>query len=387
MRHEPAVSRPFPRRSAPALAAALALALLVSLAAARPAAADATGDIFDMVDKFVRLRADVATAADSTWVPFRSSPKERARSEMDGFLDRVLGVLLKDDVSQVKRDISRLGQKNADLQDRIARLEIDKASAPDSSRFYEVWKSSQSDIDKRIASAKRDMASNRADIAEKRGMIRIMLAREGIQLSEDELKNLLMTVSGDDMVDSMVALKNIYQVSGRLRELMGTTQSLAVSRKYYAVFLIATQAHELQLVRFRKKIAEEYIPRLDSIRAENQTLMARTRQLASENAQYRSNLTAQEMTERVAGRYRDLLQNQDKILSDRLAALRLVIRYVENTYETVSLASGLADSMEDSLMNLQALLEMPVVPPVAFESSLEDKFQELSQRISAGTQG
>ncbi|MDR1040406.1 MAG: hypothetical protein LBR80_09630 [Deltaproteobacteria bacterium] len=387
MTPEPAISRPNPRRTLPALAPALAAAFLVTFAAAAPAPADATGDIFDMVDKFVRLRADLATASDSTWVPFRDPPKARARSAMDDYLDRVLGVLLKDDVSQVKREISRLEVKNSELQERIARLEIDKASAPDSSRFYEVWKSSQSDIDKRIASAKKEIASNRADIAEKRGGIRIMLAREGIQLTEDELKNLLMTVSGDDMVDSMVALKNIYHISGRLRELMGTTQSLAVSRKYYAVFLIATQAHELQLVRFRRKIADEYIPRLEAIRSENQTLMARTRQLAANDPQYRSNLTAQEITERVAVRYRELLQNQDGILSDRLDALRLVIRFVENTYETVSLASGLADSMEDSLTNLQALLEMPVVPPVAFESSLEDKFQELSERISAGPQG
>ncbi|MDR1040306.1 MAG: hypothetical protein LBR80_09115 [Deltaproteobacteria bacterium] len=373
---------PFTRNPRPVLAAAAALIL----GAVFPAAvqADPTGELFDMVDKYTRLRGELSSAADSTWVPFRDSPKERAQAEINGFLDRVLNVLLEDDVTEVKRAISRLERENAELQDKVARLEIDRASAPDKARFYEVWKSSQSGIDRRIEAARREIAGNRADMADKRGSIRRKLAREGIELSEDELRNLLMTVSGDDQLDSIVALKNIYTISNRLRELMRTTESLAVSRKYYAVFLIATQAHELQLVRFRQKIAREYLPRLEAIRAENQALMARTRDLAASDPQYRSNLTAQEMTERVAVRYRELLSGQDGILEDRLAALRKVIAYVENTYETVSLASGLAASMEDSLTSLQALLEMPIVPPVAFESSLEDKFQELSERINAG---
>jgi hypothetical protein len=303
---------------------------------------------------------------------------------MNEFLDKVLGVLLDDDVSDVKADISKLEGKNYGLQERVARLEMERAAAPEDTSFYEVWKSSRSDVDRKIESAKREIEGNRLAIAEKRGGIRAMLREAGIELSEDELRNLLMTVSGDDQLDSIVALKNIYQVSSRLRDLMRSTESLTVSRKYYAVFLLATQAHELQLTRFRERIASEYIPRLEDIRKDNSALMERTRTLASSDPQYRSNLAAQEMTERVAVRYRELLLNQDGILAERLTALRKVIAYVENTYETVSLASGLADSMEDSLTNLQALLEMPVVPPVAFESSLEDKFQELSDRITQG---
>jgi hypothetical protein len=337
-----------------------------------------------MVDRYMTLREEWKAASPSTWVPFRDPPKSRARGRMDAYLDRVLEVLLEDDVSEAKKAISGLERKNAGLQEKAARLELEKAAAPEDTRFYEVWKSSRDAVDRRIAGIKEEMEANRALMAERRGEIRLRLAREGIELSEDELRNLLMTVSGDDQLDGMVALKNIYQISGRLRELMRTSGSLAVSRKYYGVFLIAVQAHELQLVSFRERVKDEYLPRLEAIREENRALMGRTRKLAEGDGRYRANVTAQEMTERVGARYRELLVNQDKLLEQRLAALRRVIAYVENTYETVSLASGLADSMEDSLTNLQALLEMPVVPPVAFESSLEEKFQELSARISAG---
>jgi hypothetical protein len=49
----------------------------------------------------------------------------------------------------------------------------------------------------------------------------------------------------------------------------------------------------------------------------------------------------------------------------------------------VNLASGLSDSMDASVGDLAELLSMPIAPPMAFESNLEDKFLEISALLAA----
>jgi hypothetical protein len=110
--------------------------------------------------------------------------------------------------------------------------------------------------------------------------------------------------------------------------------------------------------------------------------MAKTTELAASNVQYRNNLAAQRITEEVAVKFRSLLGSQRAILETRLRAIAEIIQYTDNTYQTVSLASNLSDSMDECVNNLGALLKMPIVPPLPFDNQLEFKFLELSERLA-----
>jgi hypothetical protein len=337
-----------------------------------------------MVDKFVELKDKLPTAKDSfwSWVPFTEDDKGQVQNDINGYLDKSLAILLDDEAIKIKRAIAGLEADNLKLLEKIGALELEKPSAPADSKAYEFWKTSVNDLDDKIASARGKIESNNKEIAKKRYEIKAALAKSNINLTDDELKTLLMTVSGQDQLDALVALKNLYILTDGLKSAMSSSKNLSMNKKYYGVFLMASEAHQRQLVLFLNRLDERYLPKLKALKEENLALMAETKTLAKNNPIYANNLEAQRITDIVADKYRDLLIGQRKNVEVRLAALTEVVTYVENTYRTVSLASSLATSMEDGINTLEAILEMPILPPVAFENNLESTFLELSAKIA-----
>jgi hypothetical protein len=345
---------------------------------------DFVSKMYNNVDNYLNLRDKLPTAKDSmwSWVPFSDADRGDIQDDINSYLDRALTVLLNDEAITIKNDILRLEAKNRSLQDKIAQYGLEKATAPTETSKLKFWTNSASQLDDKIQDANNEIRANNAQINRKMIDIKSTLSKSKIYLSDDQIKTLLITVSGQDQLDAIVALKNLYGLTDTLKDLMKSSSNLTVSKKYYGVFLLATEAHQRQLVLFMKRIDDRYLPKLKQLQAENRALMAETRQLAAGNKIYQSNLAAQQITDDVAIKYQDLLLAQKKNLEVRLSALMEVLKYVDNTYRTVNLASGLATSMEEGLNTLQAILEMPILPPVAFENNLEATFLELSAKIS-----
>jgi ElaB/YqjD/DUF883 family membrane-anchored ribosome-binding protein len=362
-------------------------ALTISMAAPPPLYADLLTDLYGRIDKFMDLRSKFSGAKDSSWVPFRDGEKTRVRNDINDLLDETLILLLDDSLVEAKEDINRLKYKIKNLEEKVNGYDLARSQAVPSKKFYEFWKDTDTGLDDKIASLQNEIDSAQVEIAQKGQLIKKKLSDAGIALSEADITNLLITVSGADQFSSLVVLKNIYALTDRLRESMQRTKNLEVSRKYYAIFLLVTQAYERQLSLFDQKIDDTYIPRLEVIRADNLSLIEETEELARSKPQYpqyQNNLAQQRITETVAVKYRTLLESQKSIIQRRLEALRELIAYVNNTYQTVTLAASLASNMEESLTSIQMLMDLPVVPPVAFESNLEEKFQELSEKLSQG---
>jgi hypothetical protein len=346
---------------------------------------DGLASLYKLVDKFLALREKLPTASDSmwSWAPFVADDKSQIQDDINVYLDKSLAVLLDDAAIKTKKEINRLDQENLALLEKIGQLELEKTAAPATAGKLEFWKTSVDKLDDKIAEAKRKIEANNAAIAKKRAQIKNSLAQANVHLTDDQIKTLLITVSGQDQLDALVALKNLYALTDALKNVMKGSTNLSVNKKYYGVFLLATQAHQRQLALFLKRLNDQYLPKLAALKKENLVLMAETRALAAQNPIYANNVEAQKVTDVVADKYRDLLVSQRGNVEDRLTALNEVLKYVENTYRTVSLASSLATSMEDGLNTLQAILEMPILPPVAFENDLESTFLELSAKISS----
>ncbi|MDR2142079.1 MAG: hypothetical protein LBR11_09875 [Deltaproteobacteria bacterium] len=365
--------------------AILALSLSLSLANPLPASDENVGALFKKVDKYLALRDKLPNASDSfwSWVPFTADDKSQIQDDINAYLDQSLAVLLDDEAIKTKNEINRLESENRQTQEKIAQLELEKTTAPTDTSKLKFWTTSASQIDDKIESLKKKIQANISKIEGKRNDIKRNLEKSNIFLTNDQIKTLLITVSGQDQLDAIVALKNLYNLTETLKNLMRQSNNLTINKKYYGVFLLATEAHERQLNLFLDRLNNQYLPSLQALKEENLALMAETRRLAAEKPIYQSNVAAQAMTDEVADKYRDLLTSQRRNLEERRAALAEVLQYVANTYKTVSLASSLATSMEESLNTLQAILEMPILPPVAFENSLEATFLELSEKIAA----
>jgi hypothetical protein len=345
---------------------------------------DMLNDLYSLVDKYTTARDKLPQAKDSFWsfVPFTGEDKKDIQNDINSFLDKALAELLDDSAVKTKNDINRLEDENKALTEQIAKYEMQKSSAPASSSKLKFWENSTSDLDDKIRSTQRKISDNYSEISKKRSDIKADLAKANIHLTDDQIKTLMVTVSGQDQLDALVALKNLYALTDALKQLMANSNNLSINKKYYGVFLLATEAHQRQLGLFINRLNNQYLPKLKALQDENRALMAKTRQLAAQNPIYQSNVDAQEITDLVADKYHDLLVNQRENLEDRLETITDILKYVENTYRTVSLASSLATSMEDDINTLQALLEMPILPPVAFENNLESTFLELSAKLS-----
>jgi hypothetical protein len=358
--------------------------IIFSAAGLSPAKGDFASSLFSRVDEFLVLRDKLPKAKDSrlSWLPFTDESRKDIQSDINACLDGTLDILLDGSAVTIKREILALEAKNRSIQDRISRLEMEKISAPSDKKSYQFWTSTKENLDQKILDSRLEIRENSRLIDQKREEIRSYLAQSNINLTEEQMKMLLITVSGQDQLDALVALKNIYSLTETLKGLLQSSSNLTISKKYYGIFLLAAEAHQRQLLLFMDRLDKLYVPKLKELQAENRTLMAETRNLAKTNSLYQSNLAAQSVTEEVTIKYMDLLVRQRSNLEVRLAALNEVLKYADNTYRTISLASSLAASMEEGLNTLQALLEMPIMPPAPFENRLEDTFLELSAKIA-----
>ncbi|MDR2386748.1 MAG: hypothetical protein LBE80_04070 [Deltaproteobacteria bacterium] len=335
------------------------------------------------VEEYVKVRYRFLSADDKdSWVPFVDSDKTKARKELDSYLNDALSVLLNDQVIKIKDDIKALYKKNRDLEVEITDINFKKIDSPSGKKFYEVWKNTTNDIDDKISDRRNQIRKNRLLIDKYMDDIVRQLAAGKVTLSKEQVHNIFIS-NGEDQLNAIVVLKNLYAICDILKQSIAQSNDINVNKKYYGVFLLATDAHKKQLETNLVKIDEIYLPKLLELQKNNQALMETTRSLAQNNPQYENNLIAQRQTQEVAEKFKVLLQNQATIVMERLEALEDIILYAENTYATVDLASSLANSMDQSVNDLQELLNMPVIPPLTFENSLEDKFLEISQKLAS----
>ncbi|MDR2368272.1 MAG: hypothetical protein LBF58_09230 [Deltaproteobacteria bacterium] len=338
----------------------------------------------DLAGKYVDAKNRFLLADDGrSWIPFLSSDKTKARVALDEHLDKALAILLDDSIIKTKDKIRDLYNKNSDLEMEISELGINRIGAPEGKKFYEVWKSTASDMDEKISDLRAQIRKNSATIDRLMGEIVSQLNDAKIPMTREQVRNFFIAASGEDQLQSIVALKNLYAICDILKQSLAGSTDLNFSKKYYGVFLLATDAHKKQLEDNLGKIDNVYIPRLLEIQRDNEALMAQTMELAASKPQYRNNVIAQEQTLQVTQKFQVLLKNQATIVMDRLTALDGIIEFAENTYLTVSLAASLSNVMDQSAMNLQAILGMPVMPPLEFENSLESKYLEITHRLSA----
>ncbi|MDR1308913.1 MAG: hypothetical protein LBL95_03285, partial [Deltaproteobacteria bacterium] len=351
------------------LARVVLAAILLAILAASPGLAQFPflSKLMALSEKYTGPRLRLEKADDSgSWIPFTRSEKAKVQTEIDDYLDDALSILLDDSLVKRKNRIKQLQRANRELEEEIAVLIVEKTAAPTSTKFYEVWKSSTGDIERKISDGRREISGNRSLIEKEMRTMGDELAAADNRLSHEQINSIFITVSGEDQLYGIIVLKNLYSICDILKVSMAESNNLAVNKKYYGVFLLAAEAHKRQLLQNMDNIENVYLPRLANLQGENRELMAQTRSLASENPIYQGNLEAQMITDKVADQFRDLLKDQTRIIEARLRPLEEIIRHTENTFKTVSLASSLSEAMDQSIFNLQALLEIPVVPPLAF---------------------
>ncbi len=343
------------------------------------------GKVYEEVDNFLELSEKFDKAKESSFLPaVLADTKESVNADMNDFLDEVLTLLLNEEAVKIKKDIARLTKENSAINEELAELSIGKQVAAPEKEFYEFWKNTQDDIDKKIYELRRKVEENTLRIERDRQKIIVFLQNSGVNLSHEEANSLLKTVTVNEFVDTIAVLKSVHAIIASLQQsLEKENENIFIARKYYGIFWLSTKAYARQLQIFTDNIEKIYLPNLERIEKENAKLMEETHALAAKNADYKSNLQAQRLTQEAIGIYRKVLLQQKDRVNEQKVQVNKILTHAENTYKTVKIAHSLYQSMDASITSYKAIMSLPMIQITPFKNtSIELKILELSEQIN-----
>jgi hypothetical protein len=184
-------------------------------------------------------------------------------------------LLMSDSCMSDATELFRLEQENFRLGDRLAVLEAGESGGAGEGAGSGAETEEASGLRSRV-----DRNTSRAE--ELRGTLRRALGEDGVAISEDTLVSLLSALSGYEVLESWVVLKNAAVFAGELAKSLsdgqsragtgaeggpaaGTEDGAGEGRKCLQVMGLAFTVCDFQLSRSSSKIGQGCLPRLDAV--------------------------------------------------------------------------------------------------------------------------
>ena len=357
--------------------------LLVSLAS-QAHAADMLNKIGKHADKAANLLQERGTAPESSWNPLAATQKSYD-SEIRALLDKILATLCDDSILETKNAINRLKEENAKSEKLISELTLKKIEAPTGKNWYDIHKTTRTEIDERIASEKKANEDRIKYIDGLKNTIKSKLRNEVSlkNISDKQLDSLFSTVMGESSLELIVVLKNIISLIDILKNnLIDSGENIHIAKKYYSIYYFMTAGYVRQHDIVLERNDTVYEPTLHAIIDENKILMEQTRKLLSQDAQYKTNYQAQQITDRTAQLYARYLRHQRHEVEKSRAKAMKTATLAENTYLTVNIAHRLGQVMQEGQRDYEQLLSLQVPELILFENKeMEQEFVKLTERL------
>ncbi|MCF7975562.1 MAG: hypothetical protein K9N55_17230 [Phycisphaerae bacterium] len=356
-------------------------------ASARKAWDEVRYDLTEIIDRLHKHK-DLPDA--SIWHPMRND-KTSNQTRINKLMDEALSHLKIARLSEYRQTYTELGEQIAETQ-RLIGEHMDKmvAAPQKTGRVAGLWTWSREEHEKRIG----ELESKIADCkTRQQAMIEDMkqeMARMGLDVSHEQIADLLLAVSGDTFFDLSACFHNVKQLTDMVAELIKQNESYVEnSRKYYGMYVslvsLLCHAHE----RAQAEIKTIYLPEINRIVEEALKTRDRTQELAKRNsgdrntlARLRQNLEAQDMVIKAGRSYTKHLEDQLIKLAKAQTQLKQHQEIALNTYETVSLASSMLNVVKKSLEDLKTIQSMDLPDMLPLESDrLRSEFQIISQQL------
>jgi hypothetical protein len=343
-------------------------------------------DVVPKLNETLVLEERHEALPDSAWF---GSDKVSNQAEIDALLDDAVEILstspvqrFRDRIRQIQGEIVRARADIADYRQRRVSAPADaalKRTVADYDRLIEAREADIERLTKEQAKVKREFARAVRDL--------------GVELSDEQVEFLLSTIVGDNMVDLGVLFDNVKSVTDQLEKLVAQSgEDLASARRYYGMYVVLLRALRRMHVQIEETIGEQYVPRIDSIIARAQSLMAETRRLERQSPGKRellaANREAQQLTIEAAAVYRQYLGEQAAQVGKARAELDKDIAAAWNTYETVRVSGELVGLVRSSQRLLEALMNRQVPALRPFENlEMRREFDKLTEQLRRGQAG
>ena len=356
-------------------------------AAARAAWDEIRYDLSEIVERLHKHK-DLPDA--SIWHPMRND-KASNQSRINKLMNEALSHLNIAKLSDYRRSYADLGTQIAENQKLVGEHMDKMVGAPEKpGRVSDLWTWSRKEHEERIE----DLESRIEDCkAAQQQMILDMkqeMARMGIDVSQQQIADLLLTVSGDTFFDLSACFHNVKQLTDMVAQLIRESESYVEnSRKYYGMYVslvtLLCHAHE----RAQEDIKTQYLPEIKRIIDEAVKTRQRTQELVKKIsgdrktlARLKQNLQAQDTVIKAGRAYAQHLEGQRVKLAQAETQLKQHQEVSLNTYETVSLASSLLNVLKKSVEDLSTIqsMELPDMLPLETDR-IRSEFQIISKQL------
>lgn len=305
------------------------------------------------------------------------------QAEIDDLLDEAVAILSVSPTLQYRDRIQALQSEILRWRAEIAEARQQRVTAPTESTF----KKTVADYDALIAERESDIQRASQEIESLKREFAQSLRAIGLKLEDEQLDLLLSTVVGDNLVDLGILFDNVKSITRQLEQLLEQSgEDLQSARRYYGLYVVLLKSLDRMHVQIEDAIDERYLPQIDDIVGQTQTLAADTERLLRESPERRAllegNLQAQQLTLQAAGFYRQYLVDQAAQVRQARLELEKDIAAAWNTYETVRVSGELVGLVRSSQLLLDGLMnrQAPALRP--FESlEMQREIQKLTRQL------
>lgn len=307
-------------------------------------------------------------------------------AEIQALLDEAVDILTVSPALKYRDRIQALQQEIVAARADIATYRQKRVSAPAESTI----KKTVDDYDDLIAGREDDIRRIGKQIARLKRQFGQELRAMGIDVSDEQLEFLLSTVVGDNMVDLGILFDNVKTITLQLEELVEQSgEDLESARRYYGLYVVLLKSLDRMHVQIEAAISERYLPQIDDIIDQAQSLAGDTQALLREAPEkadlLNANLEAQQLTIQAAGVYRQYLKDQAKQVAKARKELEKDIAAAWNTYETVRVSGELVGLVRSSQQLLEGLMNRQIPSLRPFENlEMQREIQQLTQRLRSG---
>lgn len=335
------------------------------------------------LDKLLILEKENETLPDSAWF---GKDKKDNHLKINQLLDEAVAILSLSHTDQIRQQIRALENKIQDIKQTISQYRQAQVSAP----IRSTWETTVADYDKKINRSLKQIEHYQNQIDTLKMEFAQKLSEQGLYITQEQLEVLLSSVVGDDIIQSSIVYDNVKQISQQLMTLtINSGEDLNISQRYYGMYMILLKTLLHMQQSFMDRIDQNYLPKINQIMLEIQTINATTQNLlrheANENRrQYlQANLEAQDLTLQTARLYRQHLTQQRgkiKIAKDKIKA---DLNIAQNTYKTVRVSGELVNLLRTSQKSFDLLLNIQVPELLVFKNlEMKQEFAILTQKLA-----
>jgi hypothetical protein len=281
----------------------------------------------------------------------------------------------------IERSIENLKKQNENIK-------IKKISAPVKTTFFKsFWIKTQKDYENNLNG---NLLKIEKLSQQKNELIFTMSSETkkiGLNLNERQIKFILSTVDGNDLLNLSCVFDNVKQITGELVNLTKSSgENVNIAKKYYGMYVSLNKILIYSYQKFIYKIQNIYLKKISNILEENKNTMLEAEKLLllqnddSSKLTLKNNLVSLQITENAAKLYEEYLNNRLKTLLEIHKKLENKYKVSLNTYKTVKLSAALASIVESSIKEFDYLNKMQLPKMIPFENKdIQEKFQQITK--------